>query len=189
MSVFARRDASPATATSHDCRFETKMLLPGSPGKGLMFLLAIMKTSANPFIFLLLALVLAGCAAGNAPATSRQPGAASSSAPPPATAIAPAIADIDMAVEAPSLNKRLEILVSIAERPSLPPVAQLYLVNKTLEGLQTMENEAAVILMALIQNPSFSNTARQAIIRHQFNKADVQTDILTAIQKRGGWKR
>jgi hypothetical protein len=126
-----------------------------------------MKTSCNLLLTLCIALLTSGCISLNFG------GGKTRTVPPPPQLIAPApvlspaesalIAEIDAAARLQFDNSKKEALGNVAQRAGLSPVAQVHLVNVAYRCLQ-FENAKLEVLRKLIANPSFSDSARHAIL-------------------------
>ena len=109
--------------------------------------------------------------------------------PPPATADAVTLAEIDAAAGLTMDNNRLDSLKAIAARATLTTSAQMHLVEKAFHSL-TFENSKLDLLTVLIKNPAFSNAGKQAILNDlgQLTFENSKTTILAQLNARGDLK-
>lgn len=99
------------------------------------------------------------------------------------------LAEIDAAGSLSFDNGRVPALKNIAVRPNLSAPIQVHLVNVTLNRL-SFDVGKEEVLLALIQNPSFSPAGKETVLRRlnslQFDAG--RTRILNAIQERSAPK-
>ena len=85
----------------------------------------------------------------------------------PAIQLSPAdaatVAEIDAAARLEFESARVQSLNAIAQRTTLGPIAQVHLINATYRVL-SFDNNKVAVLRTVIANPSFSDSARQAIV-------------------------
>lgn len=86
-----------------------------------------------------------------------------STSPPLTPADSATVSEINAAGKLDFEASRLSALTDIARRPMLTPAAQLKLVEVAYTRLSYPENKVA-LLRAIIANPSFVDTTRQAIV-------------------------
>lgn len=124
-----------------------------------------------------LLLVLAGCAAEPKEPLFPPP-------PPPTTVLQE---EVDLAASLPFERDRRERLRAVAMQPNLDAPTQVRVVNAAYRTLPDDE-DLEVVLMAIIQNESFTPAARDAIragLNDQTTFPDTQARLHAAIARRG----
>ncbi len=95
------------------------------------------------------------------------------------------IAEIDAIARLSFDDGKRDGYKAVASRAGISPGVQVHLVNTTLRTL-SFDTAKTEVLSALIQNPGFSDSAREAIFRQldhlSFDKS--KTAIINAIQER-----
>jgi hypothetical protein len=99
------------------------------------------------------------------------------------------LAEIDAAGSLSFDNGRVPALKNVAVRPNLSAPIQVHLINVALNRL-SFDVGKEEVLLALIQNPSFSPAGKETVLRRlnslQFDAS--RTRILNAIQERSAAK-
>ena len=83
--------------------------------------------------------------------------------PPLTPGDAATLAEIDAAARLNFDSAKKEALTQVAQRPGLSPAAQVHLVNVSYRCFST-DHSKVELLRTLIDNPGFSDAARQAIV-------------------------
>ena len=102
-------------------------------------------------------------------------------------AAGPERAEIDAAARLAMDSSRVEALRRIAARPQLSPGAQVHLAVAVFDHV-TFESGKVSTLQTLIQNPSFSEAARQTVLvrLHELSFEAHKTSILQLLDKKAG---
>ena len=96
------------------------------------------------------------------------------------------MAEIDAVADLKSDSAKYEAFKVIATRDTLPPKAQAHLVKPVIEKLYAPADKMDVLL-TLIANPAFSNTAKKELLAHlkRIEPEQNRLAILKAINTRG----